>query len=78
LTLTLPALAAAELSVVAAFGATKADAVRAVLHDPSSTLPVARALSRARRALVLLDPEASRQHNGREASAFARGFGGPP
>ena len=58
LTLTLPALAAAELSVVAAFGATKADAVRAVLHDPSSTLPVARARSRARRALVLLDPEA--------------------
>jgi 6-phosphogluconolactonase len=59
LTLTLPALAAAELIVVAAFGATKAEAVRAALHDPNSTLPVARALSRARRALVLLDPEAA-------------------
>jgi len=60
LTLTLPTLAAAELIVVAAFGNTKAEVVRSALHDSSSTLPVARALSRARRALVLLDPEAAR------------------
>jgi 6-phosphogluconolactonase len=59
LTLTMPALAAAELIVVAAFGETKADAVRAALHDPNSTLPIARVLHRSRRALVLLDPEAA-------------------
>jgi 6-phosphogluconolactonase len=60
LTLTLPTLAGAELIVVAAFGKTKAAAVRAALHDPNSTLPLARVLHRAGRALVLLDPEASR------------------
>lgn len=58
LTLTLPTLAAAELIVVAAFGKAKADVVRAALHDPNSTLPLARVLHRAHRALVLLDPEA--------------------
>jgi 6-phosphogluconolactonase len=55
LTLTLPTLAAADLVVVAAFGKTKADLVGAALRDPASTLPVARALRQARRALVLLD-----------------------
>ncbi|HET9267546.1 MAG TPA: 6-phosphogluconolactonase [Vicinamibacterales bacterium] len=60
LTLTLPALTAAELIVVATFGTAKADAVRRALRDQNSTLPVARVLHRARRALVLLDPEASR------------------
>ena len=58
LTLTLPTLAAAELIVVAAFGKAKAEVVRAALHDPTSTLPLARVLHRAHRALVLLDPEA--------------------
>lgn len=55
LTLTLPTLAAAELIVIAAFGTTKTDAVSAALHDPSSTLPIAHVVRRARRALVLLD-----------------------
>ena len=55
LTLTLPTLAAAELIVVAAFGTSKHDAVRSALRDPESTLPLARALRRARRSLVLLD-----------------------
>ena len=55
LTLTLPTLAAAELIVIAAFGNTKTDAVSAALHDPSSMLPIARALRRARQALVLLE-----------------------
>ena len=64
LTLTLPTLAAAELIVVAAFGETKADAVRAALYDPNSTLPIARALHRARRALVLLDPAAASEASG--------------
>ena len=64
LTLTLPTLAAADLIVVAAFGATKADAVRAALHDPSSTLPIARVLHQARRALVLLDPAAASEPSG--------------
>lgn len=58
LTLTLPTLAAAELIVVAAFGKAKAEVVRAALHDPNSTLPLAHVLHRAHRALVLLDPEA--------------------
>jgi 6-phosphogluconolactonase len=59
LTLTLPALAAAELVVVAAMGETKARAVRAALHDLDSSLPLALALRRARKALVLLDPDAA-------------------
>ena len=58
LTLTLPALEAAELVIVAAFGSGKAAAVRAALHDPESELPVALATRRARRALFLLDPQA--------------------
>lgn len=58
LTLTLPALEAAELVIVAAFGPGKAAAVRAALHDPESELPVALATRRARRALFLLDPPA--------------------
>ena len=59
LTLTLPALEAAELVVVAAFGSGKAAAVRAALHDPESELPVALATRRARRVLFLLDPQAA-------------------
>ena len=57
LSLTLPVLAGAERVVVAAFGKSKADAMRAAL-DPASPLPVARVLSRAKRALVLVDREA--------------------
>jgi 6-phosphogluconolactonase len=60
LTLTLPALAAARLIIVAAFGSEKAKVMRVALHDPESTLPVARALRRAGRALVLLDEAAAR------------------
>ena len=60
LTLTLPTLAAADLVVVAASGGTKAQALRAALHDRDSPLPVALVLRRARRALVLLDPDAAR------------------
>lgn len=59
LTLTLPALAAARLLVVAAFGEAKAPVLREALHDPRSPLPVAMALRRASRALVLLDPAAA-------------------
>ena len=65
LTLTMPTLTAAELVVVAGFGQAKAELISAALHDPASTLPVARALRQARRALVLLDRAAiSRAHGG--------------
>jgi len=59
LTLTLPALAAARLLVVASFGEAKAGVMREALEDPASRLPVALALRRAPRALVLLDPPAA-------------------
>jgi 6-phosphogluconolactonase len=55
LTLTLPALAGA-LVVVAAFDASKTDAIRETIHDPASRLPVALAARGARRSLFLLDP----------------------
>lgn len=57
LSLTLPVLAGAERVVVAAFGKAKAEAMKAAL-DPASPLPVARVVSRAKRALVLVDREA--------------------
>jgi 6-phosphogluconolactonase len=60
LTLTLPALAAARLLVVAAFGVGKAAVMREALEDPTSRLPVALALRHASKALVLLDPDAAR------------------
>jgi 6-phosphogluconolactonase len=60
LTLTLPALAAAALVVVAALGEAKAAVMREALKDPASTLPVALALRGAQRAVVLLDPPAGR------------------
>ncbi len=59
LTLTLPALAAATLIVVAAFGEAKAPVVRAALEDRDSSLPLALVLARAHRALVLLDGPAA-------------------
>lgn len=59
LTLTLPALRAADLVVVAALGDAKAGAMREALEDSASRLPVALAIRGARRAVVLLDPAAA-------------------
>jgi 6-phosphogluconolactonase len=59
LTLTLPALWAAEVVVVAALGEPKAAVLREALEDPASELPVALALRGARRAVLLLDPPAA-------------------
>jgi 6-phosphogluconolactonase len=58
LTLTLPALAGADI-VVAAFGASKAAVVREALTEPESPLPVARAARAGRTTLFLLDPDAA-------------------
>ena len=55
--LTMPTLAAAELVVVVALGAGKAAVMREALSG--TELPVSRALSGARRAVVLLDPDAA-------------------
>ena len=55
--LTMPTLAAAELVVVIALGAGKAPVMREALSG--TELPVARALSGAGRAVVLLDPDAA-------------------
>lgn len=60
LTLTLPALADAEMVVVAATGEGKATALREALEDPASALPLALAVRGARRAVMLLDPPAAR------------------
>ena len=60
LTMTLVALGLADLLVVGAFGRAKAEPVRQALHDPGSSLPVALAVRRARRALFLLDADAAR------------------
>jgi 6-phosphogluconolactonase len=60
LTLTLPTLGAAALTVVVALGEAKAAVLREALHEPGSALPVALALRRAQRAVVLLDPHAAR------------------
>lgn len=59
LTLTLPALAAARLVVVAALGESKAAAIGAALQDETSQLPLALALAGASRAWLLLDPGAA-------------------
>ena len=59
LTLTLPALAAARLVVVAAFGEAKAGVLGEALRDPRSRLPVAQVLRRAAPSLVLADPAAA-------------------
>jgi 6-phosphogluconolactonase len=55
LTLTLPVLAGAGLVIVAAFGASKAEAMRGALEQSDSATPVARLLRSARTSLVLLD-----------------------
>src|SRR5262245_40213844 len=59
LTLTLPVLWEAEVVVVAAMGEPKAAMLKDALENPQSELPVALALRGARRAVVLLDPEAA-------------------
>jgi 6-phosphogluconolactonase len=58
-TLTMPTLEAAGLVVVVALGAAKAPVMREVLGEAHAELPVARVLRRARRAVVLLDPDAA-------------------
>lgn len=60
LTLTLAALAAVRLIVVAAFGDGKAAVIREALDDRESTLPLALVLRRAQNAMILLDAEAGR------------------
>jgi 6-phosphogluconolactonase len=57
-TLTLPALEGADV-VVAAFGASKASAIRDALENPSSRLPVALAARRAQRTVFMLDRNAA-------------------
>jgi 6-phosphogluconolactonase len=58
-TLSLPALQTATLVCVAAFGDSKAEALRAALQDPGSALPVAQLARAAKKALFLLDPSAA-------------------
>ena len=58
-TLTMSTLEAAGLVVVVALGGAKAPAMREALGDAPADLPVARVLRGARRAVVLLDPEAA-------------------
>lgn len=64
LTLTLEALRAARLVVVAAFGAAKAEVVRSAVTDPRSALPVAIVLRQARQAALLLDEPAAARLTG--------------
>jgi 6-phosphogluconolactonase len=59
LTLTLPALEAADRVVVAAFGEGKAGAVYDALEDADSELPLALLVRRARHPALLLDFEAA-------------------
>ena len=64
-TLSLPALEAAKVVCVAAFGESKAEALRAGLEDPASMLPVAHLARRAGRTVFLLDPAAAARLSGR-------------
>lgn len=59
LTLSLPLLAASRGLVIAAFGAGKAEPLRAVLKDEGCPLPAARLLRLAPAARFLLDPQAA-------------------
>jgi 6-phosphogluconolactonase len=59
ITLSLLAISRARLLVLAAFGASKAAAIREALTEEDSPLPAARALRSGPRAIVLLDPEAA-------------------
>ncbi|MCC6316777.1 MAG: 6-phosphogluconolactonase [Gemmatimonadaceae bacterium] len=58
LSLTLPVLTGASLTVLAAFGTSKRDAVRRTL-DPQGDVPAAAVFRGARRALLLIDPAAA-------------------
>ena len=58
LTLTLSVLANASLVSVAAFGASKAEAMRGALHGKAASTPIAELLRRASSSLVLLDRDA--------------------
>lgn len=58
LTMTLPVLATASLVIAAAFGASKAGAVRDALLQTDAATPLAELLRRASSSLVLLDREA--------------------
>lgn len=55
LTLTLPCLAAARAVVVVALGSPKAEVIRAAFEDPDCALPLARVLSCAARAQLIVD-----------------------
>ena len=57
-TFTLPVLTSARRVVIAAFGASKAEAIREALDEPDSPLPVARVARDAARVVFLLDPAA--------------------
>ncbi len=59
LTLTLPAIAAARLVVLTAFGSAKAAAITAALRESDSRSPLALVLATAERSWLLLDPEAA-------------------
>ncbi len=59
LTLSLPLLARSRVLAIAAFGAGKAEPLRAVLRDGSCMLPAARLLRLAPATRFLLDPEAA-------------------
>lgn len=58
-TLSLPALVAARVVCVAAFGESKAEALRAALEDRDSALPVAHLARRQAETHFLLDPAAT-------------------
>lgn len=58
-TFTMPALAAAGLVIVAAFGEAKAAVVRAALEEPDSQLPVSLLTRSGPRIVFLLDPAAA-------------------
>jgi 6-phosphogluconolactonase len=58
LTLALSVLANASLVIVAAFGASKAEAMRGALHGTAASTPIAELLRRASLSLVLLDRDA--------------------
>lgn len=70
ITFTLLPLELARTMCVAAFGDSKAAAIRAALEDADSQIPGALALRAARHALVLIDPPAARRL--REESASGR------
>ena len=69
LTLTLPVLTRARLVVVGALGAKKAAPIAEALGEPASSLPLALVLRGAKRALLLLDPEAASQLDGEPAGS---------